>query len=111
MKHEMKLQHSPFDSIKSGDKTIEMRLYDEKRQKLKVYDTIEFTDLLTSEKMLVKILKMHRYKNFDELYSHFDKSKLGYKKNETAHPNDMSQYYSDEEIKKYGVVGIEIERL
>lgn len=30
MLHEMRLNHQPFLSIKSGDKKIEMRLFDEK---------------------------------------------------------------------------------
>jgi len=31
----MKLQESPFERIKDGTKTIELRLYDEKRRKVK----------------------------------------------------------------------------
>ena len=42
MLHEMKLQNGPFNSIKNGKKTIELRLYDEKRQKVKIRDKIEF---------------------------------------------------------------------
>ena len=37
---------NPFEQIKSGVKTIELRLYDEKRQALSVVgDTIIFTNL------------------------------------------------------------------
>ena len=32
MKHEMRLHDGPFKLIVAGTKTIEMRLYDEKRQ-------------------------------------------------------------------------------
>ena len=35
MKHEMKLNNGPFERIKNGTKTIELRLNDEKRQLLK----------------------------------------------------------------------------
>ena len=35
MLHEMKLQDDPFKKISDGTKTIEMRLYDEKRKKSK----------------------------------------------------------------------------
>ncbi|MBB1548964.1 MAG: DUF3850 domain-containing protein [Clostridiales bacterium] len=31
MKHEMKLNNEPFERIKNGTKTIELRLNDEKR--------------------------------------------------------------------------------
>ena len=34
MIHKMKLNKSPFERIKNGTKTIEFRLYDEKRQQI-----------------------------------------------------------------------------
>ena len=42
MKHQMKLRSHPFYMIRSGQKTYELRLYDEKRQRLQVNDEIEF---------------------------------------------------------------------
>ena len=42
MKHEMKLQQKYYDFIKRGTKRIEIRLFDEKRQKIKIGDTIKF---------------------------------------------------------------------
>lgn len=44
MKHEMKLNNEPFERIKNGTKTIELRLNDEKGQLLKIKDLIEFTN-------------------------------------------------------------------
>jgi len=108
MKHEMKLNNNPFNSIKSGTKTIEMRLYDEKRRLIKIGDIIEFTNIVTYEKLNVLVIKLHLFNNFEELYKNFDKILLGYKETEEASPNDMNIYYSDEEQYKYGVVGIEI---
>jgi ASC-1-like (ASCH) protein len=40
MKHYMKLQNDPFTKIKNKTKTIEMRLNDEKRRKIKIHDLI-----------------------------------------------------------------------
>ena len=108
MKHEMKLHNNPFNSIKSGTKTIEMRLYDEKRRLIKIGDIIEFTNRSTEEKISVEVIRLHIFNNFSELYKHFDKVLLGYNKNEEANPNDMIKYYSKEEQEKYGAVGIEI---
>ena len=102
------LQNDPFNSIKSGHKTIEMRLYDEKRRKLKENYIIEFINIKTNESIKVKIMKLHLFDNFDELYKKFDKSVLGYKEFEDETPNDMNKYYSKEEQEKYGVIGIEI---
>lgn len=44
MMHKMNLDINPFNHIKCGTKTIELRLYDEKRQLLKEKDMIEFTN-------------------------------------------------------------------
>ena len=103
------LNNEPFQCIKSGNKTIEMRLYDEKRKKLQIDDIIEFRNRVDEEILYAKIIKLHMFKNFEELYNNFDKVYLGYKENEEASPNDMNKYYSLEEQNKYGVVGIEIE--
>ena len=40
MLYKMKLNKSPFERIKNGTKTIEFRLYDEKRKQIKVGDKI-----------------------------------------------------------------------
>ena len=45
MRHTMKLKEDPFERMKNGTKTIEFRLYDEKRRKIKVGDEIEFFKL------------------------------------------------------------------
>lgn len=111
MKHEMKLHNQPFEKIKSGTKTIELRLNDEKRQLLKIKDIIEFTNRQTLEKILVEIEELHKYPSFEELYKHFDKISMGYNENEEANPKDMDEYYSKEEQDKYGVVGIQIKKL
>ena len=108
---EMKLQDNPFRLIKNGTKTIEMRLLDDKRKLLNVGDIIQFTNQNTQEKISTKIVKLHFFKNFAELYSHFNKTMLGYAYNEDAYPSDMELYYPIEEQTKFGVVGIEIESL
>lgn len=98
MKHKMRLHSSPFDLIKNGTKTIELRLYDEKRQLIKVNDIIEFENRTTCEKINVKVINLHKYSTFSELYEHFDKIALGYSKTEQADPKDMELYYSIEEL-------------
>ena len=105
----MRLHNSPFKLIKSGTKTIEMRLNDEKRQLIKVGDSIKFINRVTEEEMVTLVKSLHYYDSFDELYKYFDKVSIGYAEDEEANPDDMSQYYSKEDILKYGVVGIEIE--
>ena len=108
--HEMKLHASPFEMIKSGTKSIELRLYDEKRQKIKTGDDIIFTNTATGEKLCATVKKLHRFDNFDALYKTLPLLQCGYTAEDvdTASHSDMEQYYSVEEQKKYGVVGIEL---
>lgn len=108
MLHKMSLQDEPFEKIKNGKKDIEMRLYDEKRSKIKARDTIEFTNSKTNEKLVVKVVAIHIFKNFKELYKSFPKNRLGYDIKEKAKSEDMEKYYSKELQDIYKVVGIEI---
>ena len=110
MKHDMRLNDGPFKKIEEGTKTIELRLYDEKRQLLHENDLILFKNRTADEELLVEIIKLHKYPSFEELYKHFDKISMGYSENEEANPKDMEEYYSIEEQEKYGVVGIEIKK-
>lgn len=106
----MKLHPTPFEMIKSGEKTIELRLYDEKRQQVKTGDNIIFTNTATGEILNTTILKLHQFDTFDELYNSLPLLKCGYTTEnvEKANPADMEQYYSKEEQEKYGIVGIEL---
>ena len=113
MLHEMKLNPTPFEMIKSGQKTIELRLYDEKRQQVKAGDTILFANTATGETLHTTVLKLHRFDSFNELYQSLSLLQCGYTSEtvDKATPTDMEQYYSIEEQNQYGVVGIELELL
>ena len=108
--HNMKLQPSPFEMIKSGKKTIELRLYDEKRQLIKPGDAIIFTNVSTGEELKKTVLRLHLFESFAELYNSLPLLKCGYTEGnvENADPTDIELYYSREEQAKCGVVGIEL---
>ena len=108
--HEMKLRPDPFAKIKSGAKNIELRLYDEKRQKIQVGDVIIFTSTESGEQIRATVKKLHRFDSFEALYKSLPLLKCGYTPDnvDKAHPSDMEQYYAAEEQQKYGVVGIEL---
>lgn len=108
MIHKMNLAPPAFRSVSTGKKTIEMRLYDEKRAKVNIGDYIEFENTCTHQKINCKVINLERYQDFFELYSNYDKVSIGYNANETAKAEDMYAYYSPEQIKKYGVLAIEI---
>lgn len=108
--HHMKLNPTPFEQIKSGAKTIELRLFDQKRQTIKEGDTIVFSNTDTGETLYTTVLRLHRFDTFAALYQALPLLSCGYTKETvaSAHPSDMEQYYSAEEQKRFGVVGIEL---
>ena len=114
MEFKMKLDSLPFLMIESGRKTIELRLYDEKRRRIAVGDTIRFSDLKKPEKtILTEVKELFIFNSFDELYSVLPLTECGYtiETVESASPKDMLKYYTPEQEKQYGVVGIRIEVL
>ena len=111
MTHEMDIWHDSFVKIKEQTKTIEMRLFDEKRSLISTGDTIIFTDTSNKEKIDCMVINMYRYLSFEELYQHHSKVSIGYNKDEIANPKEMLMYYSNEMIEQYGVVAFEIKVL
>ncbi len=108
--HRMSLYPEPFEHIKCGKKKIELRLWDEKRRKIKVGDSIVFKSTKSGEELTATVLKLHRFASFEELYLELPLLECGYTEEDidTASPCDMYEYYSADEVEKYGVVGIEI---
>ena len=112
MTHKMRLADSPFEMIKNGEKTVELRLYDEKRRALSVGDVICFERMGEGcESLTVKVVALHVYHSFEELYRSLPLLSCGYLECEieSASYTDMYEYYTSDEEKKWGVVGIEIE--
>lgn len=108
MIHKMHLDNQPFEKIKCGQKDIELRLNDEKRQLIKKDDFIIVDNRETNEVMKLQVIDKYIYKSFEEIYRNIDKIRFGYNKDESADPKDMEQYYSSDDILKYGVVGIQV---
>lgn len=105
MLHTMKLNESPFERIKNGSKTIEFRLFDEKRQQIKVGDQIEFFKVPElQEKLLVDVIELYRAETFEELFKklYSDTEEI------TEKTKTMYEIYPPEKEKKYGVLGIKI---
>lgn len=111
MQHSMKLLEGPFEKIKSGQKTIEIRLYDEKRQQIRVGDSIEFSKSSNlDEKIVVEVMNLYRHPSFRSLVDNFGLEYYGYAPDYPIEDFIESIYtiYTKEEEEKYGVLGIEI---
>jgi len=103
--HEMRLHPRPFDRIRNGEKVIEMRLNDEKRQEIKVGDHIEFLkrpDFV--EKATVEVTELLRAPTFTALAAMRPPAEFGMP--DVSRAERMYEYYSKEDEQKYGTLGI-----
>ena len=111
MEHEMKLQPEYYNFILNGTKRIEIRLFDEKRQQIKIGDTIKFLkEPELNEFFEAKVVGLLRYNSFEDMFNDFDISILSDKsmtKNELIAV--LEQFYTKEKQEQYGVLGIRIE--
>lgn len=113
MTHIMNLESSVFLKIANGNKTIELRLNDEKRQKIKIGDRIEFRCSELNSVIFAEVIKLHKFSDFEQLYKALPLEKCGYSKDnlKTARYTDMEKYYTKSQIKKYGALGIELSKI
>lgn len=110
MQHEMGLNEKPFNNMKSGAKKIELRLYDEKRAKLKLGDTIRF--LKTPDKIEsldVKITGLLRYNSFEDLFKDIDYNISGPADSLSQKMESIRKIYTLEEEQEKGILAIHVE--
>ncbi|MBI3335247.1 MAG: ASCH domain-containing protein [Candidatus Portnoybacteria bacterium] len=106
--HQMKLAIVPFEKIVDGEKIIESRLYDEKRQQINPGDQIEFTcNDKPTKKVLTTVRALYHYADFESLFSDFPSTYFGGTSKEEL-VKEIETFYSKEDQSRYGVVGIKM---
>lgn len=109
--HHLQLAALPFSAIASGMKTIESRLYDEKRQAIQLGDTIIFINREDiNQSIAVSVVDLLRHKTFHDLFSHGTPQSFG-GQSVAWLEEQISDFYSIDEQRMYGVVGIVFEKL
>ena len=108
--HTMHLQPVFFDLIKDGQKTIELRLWDEKRSLIRPGDEIIFIKDKSEETIATTVNNMVIAKDFESLFDIIDIRKTGFKTKEIA-LNTIEQFCGKTKQQQTGVVGIGISLL
>lgn len=110
MTHEMKLHPQYLQAIKSGQKVYEIRLNDEKRQRLSVSDTIIFKSTSKANQTAeVTVTELKYFKTFTEMLNDLAPSKIGFhNQSKEAIKKVYHAIYSPDQEAKYGVVAIGI---
>lgn len=109
--HDMRLDPEGFDKIREGRKKIDIRVYDEKRRRVRVGDTIVFSKRPEeSEKVEVGVVGVSVFGSFRELLAAFDSREFGH---DPALGLDervemQREHYTKDEERENGVVGIHV---
>ncbi|GHV00143.1 isomerase [Clostridia bacterium] len=108
--HEMKLRPEPFEKMRQGIKTVEVRLNDEKRKAVKVGDYIVFSQTDSGEKLTTEVKGLYPYPTFVWLFRAFPATLFGCEESttEAEFVASMGQYYGEDEERANGVLGIGI---
>jgi ASC-1-like (ASCH) protein len=101
----MKLDAQAFDRLAGGDKTLELRLYDDKRRLLRVGDEITFTN--NGREVVTEINGLLIYATFKRLITDVPAQWLGYEEADKPYlKSSMYEIYTPEQEATYGVLGI-----
>ncbi|WP_078552113.1 ASCH domain-containing protein [Bacillus alkalicellulosilyticus] len=110
MIHQMGLYGEYFNSIKEGKKTVEVRLNDVKRRKIRVGDTIEFIKIPEQDETIkVQVTNLKIYDTFKAMYEDIpfkDFDCEGWNMKEMI--EGTYEIYSPEQEKEWGTLAITI---
>ena len=105
MIHNMSLKEKYFNLIRKGEKTIELRLFDDKRQKIQIGDKIKFMN--NDDSFEVNVIGLVRAQTFEELFNIIPVERCGFTNKEEA-IQIMEQFYTKPMQMDIGVIGIVI---
>ena len=105
----MSLQHTYYEMLMSGDKDIELRLYDEKRRRMHNGDIVLIYNAQNcNDYIRAKIMRLHIAKSFADLSTKISVTRTGFP-NLNSLMSAISKFYDSDTESKYGIVGIELE--
>ena len=107
--HHMHLRSIRFDQIAASTKTIAVRLNDQKRQQLKIGDSIQFINNDLPDHTITKTIQnISKYSSLAELFQNISLIEAGYPIGTSSEEAtlDTSQYYDANEEMHLGVIAI-----
>lgn len=109
--HSLMVKEKYYKLLKSGAKTIELRLFDEKRKNIRVGDMIQFSNVSDGKDcFLARVTAIHTAESFAHLAEKMDCQQAGFISNDEM-IKTMAEFYPFERQKEFGVVGIEVRRV
>lgn len=110
MKYNMVLSEFPFNKIKYEGRKVDIRLFDKKRQQLKINDLIDYENFSSKEHLVCEVKGIAIFDNFSDLVDFLTPEMIGYDNKEEVIIR-LNRAYPLEEQKKFNVMGIFIKEV
>ena len=106
------LKDEIFDLVKYGSKNIEIRLYDEKRRKLNVGDTLIFyKNEDESKKVIATVEELTIFDNIEELVNNYDLKNMYFENSSKEELISIfNEIYSQDKQEEFKVLAIKFEK-
>lgn len=104
----LEVSKDEFKKIRKGKQLIVIRLNNDEVKDINSKTKIIFKSKI--DRLIKKVKEIHSYPTLKELVENVDKKKLGYKKKDTPNYEDLTKSISEQDINKYGIVGIELRK-
>lgn len=105
MKYYMEMAQMSIKKILNGTKKIDLRLFDEKRQRLRLDDVIEFYCARTRESVLCLVTGLTVFETFDEMIDVLPAELFGYPDKNEVKVRANRLFRIEEQLKNH-VIGI-----
>lgn len=107
----MSVKEKYYNRLKSGQKIIELRLFDDKRKSIKIDDIIKFCNASDEDDTFqAKVIDLHKAVNFEKLCNIIEPSKAGFESKEDL-LKILEEFYPIEKQNEIGVIGIEVAKI
>jgi len=104
-----KITEQVYEWISNKMKNIEIRLYNEKSNKIKINDTINFIVIDNEEKKIkVNVVGLLIYKDIESLLKDIDIKKIA-PVNKEELEQMLYNIFGEEKVKKHNIIGIKFE--
>lgn len=110
MKYTMKSNYISFNKMKNNECHVEVRLFDKKRQQLKIGDVIEFVNSRTQEKLLTQLRGIAIFENFEDMVDYLTPQLLGYD-NKDELMLRFKRLYPADMVSKFNLVGLFVKNM
>ena len=110
MKYTMKSNYISFNKMKNNECHVEVRLFDKKRQQLKIGDVIEFVNSRTQEKLLTQLRGIAIFENFEDMVDYLTPQLLGYDDKDELMLR-LERLYPADMVSKFNLVGLFVKNM